>query len=108
MADKVIHVHSTDQYEQIVRSGTNQLVIVDFSATWCGPCRAIAPKYSELSNNFPEAAFLHVDVDELSSLPEVATVSGVPTFKFFKAGKLVTEFAGANAAKLEQVIKDNK
>ena len=69
-------------------------MIVDFSATWCGPCRQIAPKFSEFSNKYTNATFVHVDVDEVQDHPDVQSVNGVPHFKFFKNGALVTEFSG--------------
>lgn len=53
----------------------------------------IAPKFSEFSNKYTNVTFVHVDVDEVNH-PDVAGVSGVPHFKFFKDGKLVTEFSG--------------
>jgi len=90
--------------EHIGREG---LVVIDFSATWCGPCRAIAPKFSEFSNKYSNVTFVHVDVDEVSNHPEVQKVSGVPHFKFYKNGSFVTEFSGANASTLQTTIEQN-
>jgi len=108
MADKVIHAHSVDAYNKIIEENHDKLIVVDFSAAWCGPCKAIAPKFSEFSKRFEDVVFVHVDVDELNALPVVATVTGVPTFKFFKNKAVVFEFSGANAANLEQNIAKHK
>lgn len=67
----------------------------------------IAPKFAELSAKYSDVVFIHVDVDELNTLPDVADVSGVPTFKYFKSGNKIVSFSGANAAKIEETIKAN-
>jgi len=103
----VKHVKTVDEYNTLVQGSGSKLVVVDFSATWCGPCRMIAPKFAELSTKYTDAVFVHVDVDELNTLPDVADVSGVPTFKYFKNGSKVVAFSGANAAKIEDTIKSN-
>jgi len=103
----VIHVRSIAEYDTIKKNSGDKLVVVDFSAVWCGPCRMIAPKYAELSKLYEDVVFLHVDIDQLNSLPD-ANVSGVPTFKFFKKSGLVAEFSGANVAKLEQTVALHK
>jgi len=103
----VHHVKTVDEYNNLVNNSSSKLVVVDFSATWCGPCRMIAPKFAELSTKYADAVFIHVDVDELNALPDVADVSGVPTFKYFKNGNKITTFSGANAQKIEDTIKAN-
>jgi len=108
MADNVIHVHTNDEFNNIINGSGSKLVVVDFSAKWCGPCRMIAPKYTELSNKYTDVVFVHVDVDELNSLPEGADVSGVPTFKYFKNAAKITQFSGANAEKIESNVVANR
>jgi len=105
MTDKVYHPHSNDDFKAKLSQSAGKLVVVDFSATWCGPCRMIAPKFSELSNANPDVVFVHVDIDELNTLPEVEAIAGVPHFKFFRDGKFITEFSGANVAKLTETIQ---
>lgn len=96
----VIHVESNDQFKELVSKG---LVVAKFSATWCGPCKQIAPFYEEVASKETGVTFLHVDVDELASLPECQQIRGVPTFKFYKEGSMVSEFAGGS----KQKITDN-
>merc|ERR1711874_452667 len=66
----------------------NTLVCVDFFATWCGPCKMIAPKLEAMSKEFEgKVIFLKVDVDELEDLAASQEVKAMPTFSFFKGGK---------------------
>jgi len=108
MTDLVKHPNNVEEYNTVVQEAGDKLIVVDFSATWCGPCRMIAPKFAELSKKYTDVVFIHVDVDDLNKLPEVADVSGVPTFKYFKSGNKIASFSGANANKIEETINANK
>lgn len=79
-------------------------VVVDFSATWCGPCRAIAPFYEELSKKHPKITFLKVDVDVFDG-SEDYNVSAMPTFVFFKKNEEVSRMVGANKEKLVEIVE---
>ncbi|KAG4304053.1 hypothetical protein PORY_002576 [Pneumocystis oryctolagi] len=83
------------------------LVVVDFFATWCGPCRAIAPKFTELSEKYPAAVFLKVDVDQNSDIASQQNVTAMPTFVLFKCGCRIAEIIGASPDKLEKAIVAN-
>ncbi|URD87098.1 hypothetical protein MUK42_28195 [Musa troglodytarum] len=69
MAEKgsVIGCHTIAQWNRHLQlaSESGKLVVVDFTSSWCGPCRTIAPFFAELANKFTDAIFLRVDVDEL-------------------------------------------
>ncbi|MCR9066797.1 MAG: thioredoxin [Cytophagales bacterium] len=77
-------------------------VVVDFFATWCGPCKRIAPDLETLSELEQTVIFMKVDVDELEDLAAKYDVSAMPTFLFFKNGEKVADIVGANF----QGIKD--
>lgn len=79
--------------------------MVDFYATWCGPCRFIAPKLDEFSGKYKDAFFIKVDVDELGDVAAQVGVQAMPTFKIYKDGKEFKEVIGADANKLEAAIK---
>lgn len=76
-------------------------VVIDFFATWCGPCKRIAPTYEKLSEAFTNVTFLKVDVDESPELTEQYSISAMPTFVFLKDGKEVKRVEGADMAGLE-------
>lgn len=87
-------------------SASGKLVIIDFSATWCGPCKMIAPIYSKLSDMYPNALFLKVDVDENPQAAAKYQVSAMPTFLFIKGGDVVDKIQGANQDALESMLSD--
>jgi thioredoxin 1 len=77
-------------------------VVIDFFATWCGPCKRIAPIFETLADKFyPKVQFFKVDVDESPELAEKFNISAMPTFVFLKDGKIVKRVEGADMVELE-------
>jgi thioredoxin 1 len=76
------------------------LVIIDFTATWCGPCKMVAPAYEKMSQEFPSVVFTKVDVDANEEAAAECGVQGVPTFQFYKGGQKVGEMQGVDSSKL--------
>lgn len=76
-------------------------VVIDFFATWCGPCKRIAPAFEKLAESLSSVIFLKVDVDESPELVNQFDVSSMPTFVFLKNGKEVKRVEGADMAGLE-------
>eukprot|EP00028_Trichosphaerium_sp_Am-I-7-wt_P009721 CAMPEP_0168526612 /NCGR_PEP_ID=MMETSP0405-20121227/12086_1 /TAXON_ID=498012 /ORGANISM="Trichosphaerium sp, Strain Am-I-7 wt" /LENGTH=201 /DNA_ID=CAMNT_0008549517 /DNA_START=1 /DNA_END=606 /DNA_ORIENTATION=+ len=100
----VKHIHSEQEYNKY-KSTPNRLIVVDFSAVWCGPCKAIAPVFESLAKEYTGVTFLHVDVDQNKGLPDASDVRGIPTFKFFKNNSMITTFSGADANRLKNEVK---
>ena len=102
---QVIACHTPESWEEELRKGneTKKLIVVDFTASWCGPCRFIAPVLAELAKKTPDVIFLKVDVDELKKVAEDWAVEAMPTFVFLKEGKIVDKVVGAK--KDELVLK---
>mmetsp|Transcript_26830 Transcript_26830/g.39236 ORF Transcript_26830/g.39236 Transcript_26830/m.39236 type:complete len:165 (+) Transcript_26830:101-595(+) len=91
----------------LIKAGAQgQLVVIDFSATWCGPCKMIAPLFKELSDQFANVVFLKVDVDESPETAAKYSVSAMPTFLFIKGGEVVERMMGANPAQLQSLIEE--
>ena len=82
------------------------LMIVDAYATWCGPCKMIAPKIVEFSKQYSDARFYKVDVDELPDVAQELGIRAMPTFKFFKDGEEVQSVMGANPQAIEAAIQE--
>jgi thioredoxin 1 len=74
-----------------------KLVVIDFTASWCGPCKAIAPLYKELAEEFgDDVVFLKVDVDENPDTAAKYSVSAMPTFVFISGGSVVDRLMGVS------------
>ncbi|KAK9057835.1 hypothetical protein SSX86_022673 [Deinandra increscens subsp. villosa] len=81
-----------------------KVVIANFSASWCGPCKSIAPYYVELSEKYPSLMFLTIDVDELTEFSTQMDVKATPTFFMFKDGQQIDKLVGANKPELQKKI----
>mmetsp|Transcript_12003 Transcript_12003/g.22291 ORF Transcript_12003/g.22291 Transcript_12003/m.22291 type:complete len:157 (+) Transcript_12003:114-584(+) len=85
----------------------DKLTVIDFTATWCGPCKMIAPIYKELSDEFGSRAnFIKVDVDDNPEAAQKYGVSAMPTFLFVKGGEVVDRLMGANSDRLKEMIEE--
>merc|ERR1712048_267050 len=104
----VVHVHNDAEFREILKDNTK--VIAKFSADWCGPCHMIAPKFAELSLEYTDMKFLHIDVDSCKALTQKEGVQAMPTFKFYLNGEHQTDFMvrGANQASLIAKVKELK
>ena len=83
-------------------------LIADFYATWCPPCKQIAPIYNQLSTTYAapgKFAFVKVNVDEAREIAAQYGIQAMPTFLLFKDGKQVEEIKGADPRKLKTVIE---
>jgi len=85
--------------------GSKKLVVADFWASWCGPCQTMKPKFAAISERHAKKCnFLAVDVDAAKPIAQKYAVSSMPTFVFFRNGKEIDRFSGADENKLESMI----
>jgi len=91
---KIRYTNSDKEFQSVVSS--KSVVLANFTASWCGPCQAIAPAIEDLARNNPAVTFIKIDIDQNNETPSRFNVSAVPTFLLFKNGSVVGEVKGAN------------
>jgi len=102
----VVVVHNSAQFDEIIAmaKSENKIIIVDFTAVWCGPCQRVAPLYADFSEQYPKLIFLKVDIDECHDIAKTYKVEAVPTFKIFKEGNEAEIIEGADVNALKELI----
>lgn len=95
------------EFDKLLADSGDKLVVIDFTATWCGPCHMIAPTVDELAKD-TTIVVVKVDVDDNSETAEACGIRAMPTFQFYKNGSKIHEFAGADKAKLVAKVNELK
>nr|KAF6434760.1 thioredoxin domain containing 8 [Molossus molossus] len=117
-----------DEFQTVLKAAGCKLVVVEFSAKWCGPCKRICPLVHAMSLQYQNVMFANVDVDDAQELAQNCHIRVVPTFQMYKqarkvtlfsrlkraiccyrsgfVGKPIFEFCGADAKKLEAKIQE--
>nr|CAG8447961.1 14764_t:CDS:2 [Entrophospora candida]CAG8625157.1 5843_t:CDS:2 [Entrophospora candida] len=98
----VVKIQSQKELDEKFDDG---YVIVDFTATWCPPCKFIAPIFENLSKIHTHVKFFKVDVDESSDIAEKYHVTSMPTFILFDKGEVVGTVLGASEAKIKDLLE---
>ncbi|XP_063994117.1 thioredoxin-2-like isoform X2 [Diachasmimorpha longicaudata] len=101
----VVIIENQNDLKKRLEEAGDKLVIIDFFATWCGPCKVIAPQFEELSKEHPDIVFLKVDVDDNEDIATEYEISSMPTFIFIKNNTVVHQFSGASLQKIQEGIQ---
>ena len=78
--------------------------LIDFGATWCSPCKAIAPFFNSLKKKYPSIKFFKLDIDENQEMARKYKIESIPAFILFKDGLEKDRLVGANKVKLEAMV----
>lgn len=111
LAGAQIHTQVTEvtakNFDQEVKQ-SSQLVILDIYATWCGPCKKMAPIFESLSNEFEnKVKFVKMDLDKSEKLAASLGVEVIPTFFIFKDGSLIKKIDGSQSQEQLKIIIEN-
>lgn len=101
---KVEELVNLKQFNQYIGS-KDKVSVIDFYATWCGPCKMLEPIFATLADKIPEVQFGRVDVDKAQDVAMEFGVSAMPTCIFFKSGEKVDTIVGVNPPKLLELIQ---
>ncbi len=98
---------TSENFESTVKD--NEIVLVDFWADWCGPCKRFAPIYDEASGRYDDVVFAKVDTEDARDLSAALEIQSIPTIMGFKKGNLVFRQAGMLSGKqLDSLIEQIK
>uniref|UniRef100_G3U840 Thioredoxin domain-containing protein 8 n=2 Tax=Loxodonta africana TaxID=9785 RepID=G3U840_LOXAF len=82
-----------DEFQTFLKTAGCKLVVVEFSAKWCGPCKRMCPLIQAMSLQYQNVMFANVDVDKSRELAQTCNIKIIPTFQMFKQAKKVTVFS---------------
>ena len=103
-SDGIETLENQRQLDDALAAAGDQLVVVDFFAEWCGPCKAIAPVLESLAKSARNVAFYKVEVDSSRELATAYEVKSMPTILFFRRAELVDTIVGADEVKLRSLV----
>lgn len=93
-----------DSLQDIVQS--SPVVLVQFSATWCGNCKIMKPKFKKIAGENEDVPFVIVDAEKFPESRKLANVSNLPTFASFKDGKLVNQIQTNKIEPLQELVNE--
>ncbi|KAL8124470.1 thioredoxin H2 [Apium graveolens] len=107
---RVLEFHSSQRWRLHFNSAKQspKLMVIDFSAKWCGPCKMMEPALRAMADKYPNVDFIKIDVDELSDVAQEFEVKAMPTLVLMKQGKEVERIVGAKTAELETKITKHR
>lgn len=99
-------VHSKAEFDSVLAKAKSDgaVVVADFYATWCPPCRAAAPKFARWSEEFASTVFIKVDVDKARDVATSQAIQAMPTFKFYKDNACIETIQGFNEQKIAAAL----
>lgn len=93
-----------NEFQALIQN--NDLVVVDFHAVWCAPCKIIAPTLKKLAESTPQVVFAKVDVDEVGDVAADQEIRAMPTIRYFKGGQPFGEVVGANLHQITATLQN--
>ncbi|VDO07537.1 unnamed protein product [Rodentolepis nana] len=100
----ILEVNSEEEMEKLKEMSHEQLVIVDFFAPWCGPCKSVKRAYEILAEQEATVKFAKLDIDIYEDAPADFSIAAMPTFMAFKNGEMVDSVIGPHIEQVKQMI----
>ncbi|RDX63847.1 Thioredoxin H2 [Mucuna pruriens] len=109
-SSQVLTFHSTAKWNAHFDAlkQTNKLMVINFTASWCGPCKLMDPVIQQLAAKYRDVEFAKIDVDELMEVSQDFQVQTMPTFMLIKKDKVTDKVVGAKQEELQRVIEKHR
>ena len=104
----VRYIGDMEEWNALMETSKSKAVIVDFTASWCPPCRMIAPIFEKMAEDTPEVEFVKVDVDDNQEVAALCGIEAMPTFQIYKDGTKNEEMCGADPNGLNALVAKHK
>lgn len=106
MPENIIEMHSTEEFNKLLKDYPDKTIIIDFWAVWCGPCMFFGPIFKKLQAEFQkDFIFVKVNVDENNAIAMKYGITGIPTTLFIKNNEVINQVVGAmNYEGMKQVL----
>ena len=98
----VQYLNTKEEFNEQIQEG---ICIVDFTATWCGPCQRVGPEFENLASQMHNIKFFKVDVDKNDQVTQQQNITCMPTFQIFQNGRLVDTVTGADINKVKVALE---
>jgi thioredoxin 1 len=102
MNPSIINVKTLGEYSQILKN--NRYVVANFSASFCKPCKEIAPFIEELVVSYPNMTFLKIDIEDASDISDYHNITSIPFFKFYKNEIEITSYCGTDKRIIREAL----
>lgn len=99
------HLETEESFDEALKSAKEKIVVVDFYADWCGPCKRLAPALEQLAGKHGNVHFYKVNVEENVDIAKRYKISAMPTILFFKSREQVDKVVGADITKITDKLE---
>ncbi|MFX1311793.1 MAG: thioredoxin [Promethearchaeota archaeon] len=107
MPKEIIDIHNYDELQKLSKDFPDKIIIIDFWAVWCAPCRIFTPIFEKLQQEYyKDFIFIKVNVDETPIIAQVYGITSIPTTLFLKNSKMLRKFVGVmNYETLKHILE---
>uniref|UniRef100_A0A0K0FJ27 Thioredoxin n=1 Tax=Strongyloides venezuelensis TaxID=75913 RepID=A0A0K0FJ27_STRVS len=102
------NITTKKELDKIFSNSKEALIVIDFYAAWCGPCKLVAPHFQKFSQKYTDVVFIKVDIDDADELAELYEIKVMPTFYFIKNGVTITSLEGNCVDEIKATIENHK
>uniref|UniRef100_A0A0K0E755 Thioredoxin n=1 Tax=Strongyloides stercoralis TaxID=6248 RepID=A0A0K0E755_STRER len=102
------NVTEKSELNKIFNTSSGSLIVIDFYASWCGPCKLIAPHFAKMAQQYTDVVFIKIDVDEAEDLAELYDIKVMPTFYFIKNNATLAVLEGNCVDDIKKNIETHK